>query len=794
MKPTREAPAESRSCAHCGTKFRPRHEDERFCCQGCAYAYELIQSGGYSRYYELKEPTSPVRSVPFAPRNWEPLQQWQQEREAAARASEQPLASGVLRLSGASCVGCVWLVERVFAEQEGAVDIAVSVQRGEVELRWRPGVWKVEATGQALQRFGYLIQLVGPNGSPRQSSGLVRRLGLCGAFAMNAMLFTLPTYLGMEADFALAGLFEAITLSFATASLLAGGSFFIQRAWQSLRRGVLHIDLPIALGIIAAYSGSFIGWWARLPTLVYFDFVAIFIFLMLLGRWLQEFTLERNQARGLGDTGPGARVRAVLPNGEMLELPREQLEPGQAFLVSPGDFFPVASRLAEEVTVTLEWINGESEPRLLRKDELAPAGAVHAGSADVLATAEEGWADGLLAQLLETKAYDLRDPALEHLLSRYLLAVLAIAALGGLGWVLAAGWATGLQVAISVLVVSCPCALGVAAPLAGELALGRARAAGVFVKNASLWRRLRRVRSLVFDKTGTLTLEQPRLLNPDALRGLAENERAVLSHLVRRSLHPVSRSLRAELALLSGGRVSAPAWPTPQETPGLGLEVLLDGVCWRLGRPGWAADLTEDSFADAEEVDTEFRRGDEVLARLRFADEVRDQAREQFDRWRQAGYQLAMLSGDRTAKVHRLADGLGVPRAMAHGRMTPSEKADWVARYAPDSALMLGDGLNDSLAFDAALCRGTPVIDRGLLEPKADFFFLDRGLEGLAILLHLARRHQQTVRTIFIFAVLYNIVTVSLCLAGAMSPLLAAILMPLSSALTILIASQLARA
>ncbi|MGF1451935.1 MAG: heavy metal translocating P-type ATPase, partial [Opitutales bacterium] len=495
-------------------------------------------------------------NTPFQQRDFADLAAWQGEREAAARAAGQPLAEGTLALSGVSCVGCVWLVEKVFEEQAGAVEIVVTVQRGEAKLRWRPGLFSIEDTAGRLQQFGYLLGRAVEGQAGRrhdEASTLARKLGLCGLFALNAMLFSLPRYLGMEEGAPLAGLFELATLGFATASLAVGGLFFVWRAAQSLRRGLLHIDLPIALGIVAAYAGSFAGWWLQRPELMYFDFVAVFIFLMLVGRWTQEVTLRRNQARlARQGLGPPREVLALLPDGSEIPLPREQLGPGQRMRLPPGAFVPVAARNGETTaSVSLEWITGESEPRAVAPGEPLPAGTTNAGNTPIEVIASETWAESLLARLLETRTYDTRDPAMEAILRHYIAVVLVIATIGGVAWWLTAGFVPALQVFISILVVSCPCALGVAAPLASELGLSKMQNAGVFVKSAGLWRRLGEITTLVFDKTGTLTLENPRLINTEVLKDLTNEARDALRELVRDSLHPISRALRATVEAAS---------------------------------------------------------------------------------------------------------------------------------------------------------------------------------------------------------------------------------------------------
>ncbi|WP_345778159.1 heavy metal translocating P-type ATPase metal-binding domain-containing protein [Ruficoccus sp. ZRK36] len=791
MNDSPKTPA-SRECTHCGTHFRPHTPDEQYCCKGCEFVHGLIEGQGLDQFYQLRRGASdPVKGVPFQPRDYawlEPL-----ITEAETENPQEPAL--VLDVQGISCIGCVWLIDKLFDRQPGGRGIEVNAQRGQMRLSWQAGAFDAVGFLRELQQFGYLA---GPATARRghDTHRLTSRLGLCGAFALNAMMFTLPRYLGMEDDFPLARWLDLLTVLFATLCMATGGTYFITRAVAALRRGVLHIDLPIALGVSAAYLGSLAGWLSGHPSLIYFDFVAIFIFLMLLGRWTQEYALEKNRNRLLSADHRPENVTVETPGGERAPEPLDKLRAAQRFFIEPGGLVPVCARLeGSEATFSLEWINGESEPRIIRAGELVPAGALASGMTELSLVAVETWKDSLLRRLLLISQNSGRHAVLERVLKVYLIAVLTLSVLGGLGWILAgAGIVNALQVFISVLVVSCPCALGVAFPLAGELAVSRLRREGVFVREDSLWQRLGRVRHILFDKTGTLTLEAPRLRNPEALATLDTEARAALGHLIERSLHPVSRALRENL----GQAPATTAVDDVVDHAGYGLVWHSGDDRWSLGRPGWSGEASTAGTIppDASNAfDCEFRRNGAIVAAFAFEEEVRPDAMEEIAALQQKGFQLHVLSGDRQQKVGSLMAKLGLPEASGLGGLSPQQKADWIETHAPDSSLMIGDGANDSLAFDAAACRGTPVVDKGLLEQKADFYLVGRSLRGLARLFELARRRRLAVRNVFGFAVVYNALAVLLCLAGLMNPLIAAIIMPLSSLVTLsIVGLQLGRA
>jgi Cu2+-exporting ATPase len=282
------------------------------------------------------------------------------------------------------------------------------------------------------------------------------------------------------------------------------------------------------------------------------------------------------------------------------------------------------------------------------------------------------------------------------------------------------------------------------------------------------------VDTIVFDKTGTLTLETMALQNPQAISALEAGERGILLGMVEHSLHPVASCLREQL--LGRGTKPAAEMDAANDVVGAGLEVHFQGNAYRLGKPGWAGQGTGDSL---------FTRDGEVLAAFQFGDAVREDAAEEFRALRSRGYGLHILSGDRAEKVARMAVQLGLPGSFALGGLSPDDKAARIGDIGPQRCLMIGDGANDSLAFNTSLCTGTPAIDRGLLERKADFYFLGRGLRGIRALIDIANCKRIADRTVLSFAIAYNVAAVALSILGKMTPLLAAILMPLSGLVTI---------
>lgn len=752
-------------CAHCETPCDTTHPitsgGQHFCCHGCRYVHDLIHANGLERFYELRDqPVPPVQETVFQSRDLS----W----FTHACLTSQGLAH--IEVQGISCIGCVWLIEHVFRSTPGARNIRINPLSGTAELSINPTEFPAAHFAHQLQQLGYLTGPESKNIS-RTRDTLVRKIGLCGALAMNAMLFAVPAYCGIPIGDRFAPLFEKGALACATLSLIIGGSYFVSKTFRALRRGLLHVDLPISLGLIAAYAGSLFEWTRGARSGLYFDFVSVFTFLMLVGRWCHQRTVELNRKR-------------LLSHG--LQPPEPVA--GETYEITQGQPVPVRSRLLSRAAdISLEWINGESSPRTLQPGELVPSGAVNLSQHPLSLGAEESWNESLLYRLIHSEKPDPEDDVMTHrFILGYIYTVILLAS-GGLSFSLHSGAPveSALQIAISVLVVSCPCATGVALPLIHEIAAQRLRSQGVFIRESSLWRRLLRVRRIAFDKTGTLTGETLRFASTNTLAHLQNDALQALRVLVAHSLHPVATALRAAAGAPT---TTHDRLERAVEYIGSGLEWKSpSGTLWRLGKHAWAVQQTLGSTSPVD-PGTILSRNLTPLATFHCDETLRADAIEEVRKLHADGIRCCILSGDDPIRVERIARALSIPPDGALGNLSPDSKARWLRdAQARKDTLMLGDGANDALAFNESLCCGTPAVDRGLLEHRCDFYLLGKGLKGVRALLEMARKKEKLTRTILLFGALYNIAAIGLSLTGRMHPLLASLLMPASSLATLAI-------
>jgi Cu2+-exporting ATPase len=759
-------------CQHCGLPVGA--STDGFCCTGCRVVHELLGREHLERYYELRGPTGVA--VPSGAGRAD--HKWLEPIEARVR---EGLGSVDLDVQGVHCSACVWLVERMFERTDGGLRVVVNPSIGRAHLLVGPS-FDLRGFVTRVERFGYLF---GPalKREPGRSNDLVVRLGITSAIAMNAMVFAFAQYAGLDEGPTYV-LFQRLTLGLSVISVLVGGPVFFRSAWAGLRQGILHLDLPIALGIGLAFVGSAIAQWAGRDQGIFVDTLDVFIALMLAGRFVQERVLEKNRAALLADDGArGLLTRRRAESG--LELVAcTEIDAGDVLALAPGDVVPVDGRLASSApaSFSMDWINGESRPRQFEPGDVVPAGAFLASPRPVELTAQTAFAGSPLLDLLRTPRLRAGEGAMStawwHTLSKwYVVAVLTAASVGFAGWMLATGdLGRAIEVTAAVLIVTCPCAFGIATPIAYDLVQTNLRRAGLYVRSAGFLDRAARIRKVVFDKTGTLTTGALRIENPEAIASLPADDRIALATLAEASTHPKAVAVHRVCADL---RVRALGAAEVVEHVGLGLEIALGGRRYRLGKPGWAAD----SFAPGDVV---FGRDGALLASLSTDEDLRPDAASEIGALAASGYEVHLLSGDEPSRTRLAASRVGLDEARAHGGASAEQKAEWAAAHDDGDLLMIGDGINDSLAVGRATCSGTPAIDRPFMASRSDFYFTTPGLRPIRLALTAARALDRVRRRNLAIAITYNVGAVALAYAGLLSPLVCAVLMPASSLTTIL--------
>jgi len=764
-------------CVHCAQPlvseaFAP------YCCRGCRTVHAILNKAGLTRYYDLRRgPGLPPADLDSRHVDHKWLELLEEEREGSEGVSRVELD-----IQGIHCAACVWLIEELFRRHGGprVGTMSINPALGRIELRVSRE-FELAKWVDAVEDLGYLL---GPSrsGVARTSDDLLLRVGICAALALNVMLFGAAIYLGLR-EGPVYELLNDLSYAAGVLAVLVGGSVFISSALRAVRGRMLHLDVPIALGIVLAFAGSTWSFFFASGQAAYIDTLTVFVALMLVGRWLQQRMLERNRAQLLADDGTESLLTREVKDGVVRIVHCIGVREGDRLLIAPGDLVPIELEVLDDgVRCSLDWIDGESRPRRFEKGGSIPAGAFNVGDRAFSGVALTDFASSSLVGLLGS------DPALSgdgplstrwwSRLSRvYVIGVVTLAATGIAYW----WWRSGeplraIEVGTAVLVVTCPCAFGIAAPLAYELVLTQLRRAGVFVRVGDFLDRVRAITRIVFDKTGTLTTGTLEVVHPMALERLTAGQIEVLYNMAARSAHPKSVAVRRALEGHPSARFTE---LEVEEQTGFGISASRGNVRYRLGAPAWAAS------AVVPETDLCFAADGVVLASLDTDEQLRPGARNEVDKLEARGYELTILSGDAQGRVTALGATLGLAADACIGSQTPEQKAAYVRAHEPARTLLVGDGLNDQVAMREAACSGTPAVNRPFMASRCDFYFVSPGLHPVAQVLRASDTLAHVVRRILAFAIAYNLVAVSLALAGLMKPWVAAVLMPLSSLLTL---------
>lgn len=533
------APSRVRAvCRHCGARLGDETPGD-FCCTGCASVHALLGREGLGRYYDLR--SGGGFPVPSDGRARDHAWLEAMERARAASSTSPGLSRVELDVQGLHCSACVWLMGELFRREGGAVGITVNPALGRMSLAVEPS-FPLRRFVEHVEAFGYAV---GPRARDDRSlaRGLLTRLGVSAALSMNAMIFAIAVYAGLATG-TLHRLFETLDLGLATGVVVVGGTVFFRAAWQGVRRRALHLDLPIALGIAASYLGSVHAW--ATGGQPYFDTVCVFVTLMLAGRFLRQRVLEKNRRMLLeGADASGLLTRRLGEDGTPELVPCTRVREGERLWIGPGDLVPVDGRVEGEASCSLDWVSGESAPRRYEAGSAVPAGAFNAGSCPLVVRADGDFEASSLVDILRTPVRGVDDargqaPLWQRFASVYVVGVLAVALGGFAGWLhFSHDLHRAIGVATAVLVVTCPCAFGIATPLGYEIVQSRLRLHGLFVRAGGFLDRAARVTRVAFDKTGTLTTGALGLQNASILDGLAAADLAVLTGLAAATSHPV---------------------------------------------------------------------------------------------------------------------------------------------------------------------------------------------------------------------------------------------------------------
>jgi Cu2+-exporting ATPase len=808
------------ACFHCGLPVPAGAsyaaavdgEPRAMCCAGCQAVAEAIIGAGLGDYYRHRSalPSGARETVPEFLKRLD-LYDLPEVQSSFVRAGAGELRKAALILEGITCAACIWLNERHLARLPGVLGVEINYATHRARVRWDDSRIRLSGILRAVADIGYTAHPFDPGRrqelAARERRTMLKRLAIAGLGMMQVMMYAVPAYIAGDGEMTpdIEGLLRWASLALTLPVVAYSAAPFFAGAWRDLRRGAVGMDLPVSLGIAAAFAAS-----ARATLAgggeVYFDSVTMFVFLLLLGRYLEQIARGRagDAVENLAKLVPAtaARLAAYPRSLECEEVAVGRLAPGDHVLVRPGDAIPADGTVvsgAGDVDESL--LTGESRPLPRRAGDALTGGALNVSSPLVMRVERVGQDTTLagISRLLDRAlAEKPRVAALaERVARRFVALVLVAAAAAGGAWYLLDP-SRALAIAVAVLVVTCPCALSLATPVALTVATGRLTRLGLLVTRGHALETLARATDFVFDKTGTLTRGRLALVSLTPLGGLSPEQcLALAARLEQGSEHPIARALRE-----AAPGAAADELLDLRNEPGGGVEGTAGAVRYRLGTPQFAGVLARAPMPQAlarrvesgETVIALASAEDGWIAALGFEDRLRPDAAQMVRELARRGRRVHLLSGDAPEAARRVARQAGIHDVEAG--VSPAGKLAYVRALQERGAVvaMVGDGVNDAPVLaqaqvSVAMGEGTQVA-----QASADMVLLSGRLAGLAQGVEISVRTWSVIRENLLWAFAYNFVALPLAAAGYVTPWLAGIGMAASSLLVVANALRLTNA
>ena len=799
LAPSAAAEADA-TCFHCGltcTDARFAEGAKRFCCQGCLLVHELLNESGLGQFYELSQHPGVRIGRTSPPARWSYLDE-PTVQQRLLDFTDGKTGRVSFHVPAIHCVACVWLLENMFRLRPGIGKSQVNFPRREVTIQFALQEISLSQVAELLASIGYepqltLATLEKPKPDPARKRQWLQ-IGVAGFAFGNIMLFSFPGYLGLDHSGAagLELLFGCLSLVLAVPVVVFSASDYWRSAWVSLLQRVLTLDVPIALGLGALYARSAFeivsGRGAG-----YLDSLTGLVFFLLCGRVFQQKTHERMAFdRDYRCFFPLAVMRVTQTGEESVAI--SNLRVGDRLRLRHRELVPADARLLSEAAlIDYSFVTGESEPVAKKNGDYLYAGGQAVGGVVEVETVKPV-SQSHLASLWDHETFRKeRDNNLNTQTNRYsrqfTRMVMAIAVGAGLGWAIAGDAGRGLQAFTSVLIVACPCALALAGPFAlgtAQRLLARSR---IFLKNALVLERMSQVNTIVFDKTGTLTGTQADgvIFQAASQMGpLSPTEASWIGAVACQSTHPHAVRIAQTLSGERGG----PPGSEFAEIAGCGLVGGVQGHEIRVGSRAWleAGDVVLPEMpatlgsATFVAIDGNYRGVFNQNHRLRpEADRLLSELSRR--------HELALLTGDNEKELGRFA-GLFGPNARLHFNQSPFDKLGFIAtvQQSGQKVMMVGDGLNDAGALRQSDVGVAVVEQIGTFSPASDVILEAGQVPRLGQILALAGRTVRIVRWSFAISAAYNVAGIAIAAAGRLSPLVCAVLMPLSSVSVVLFA------
>lgn len=770
-------PPKSKKCLHCHTEFIGEGD---YCCSGCAAAHKLISGFGLESFYKyLESQTSREKLNLQNKQNLEEVDM----TEFVIKEDDNSYTLNLF-IEGLHCSSCVWLIEQALQKQQNITHARLNMSTRRLVIKWSGDKKQSNNYTNLIRKMGYKATPFDPKTMQTEDSkeqkNLLLAMAIAGFASGNIMLLSVALWSSTQEIMGVAtrDFIHLISALIALPTIIFSGRVFFKSAFTALKNRRTNMDVPISIAIILTTIVS-IWEWFNSAEHTYFDSVTMLTFFLLIGRYLD--IRSKNKARSAATEMlkmMSNSAMLVAPDGSLKNTPASKLKIGDIVQVNSGDKLPIDGVIIKgETELDTSIITGESVPRAYKKGDDVFAGTINLGSTiqvEVTKPSEKSLISEVIklmekAEDSSTKYNSISEKAVKIYAPLVYLAGITTFAF----WYFFgdAGFKQALITGISVLIITCPCAFGLAVPTVQVLSSGRLFKNGIMLKNANALEILSNITYAVFDKTGTLTIGKPKLVNKNEIKS---EHLQMAASMAASSTHPYSKAIFAEYQekLLEFN---------VKEISGSGLQAEYNGKQYRLGKANWA--LAENNN---QTNSVTLAEDGNLLCSFKFSDKLREDAKQVIEELEKMNIKTKLISGDNKAEVERICNLAGVTDYTY--AVLPNQKVEEieVLKNSGEKVLMVGDGLNDAPALAASDVSISPSSAIDITQNSADIVFQGKLLKPIITCIKLAKNSLSIIKQNFAIAFIYNIIAIPIAFLGHVTPLVAAAAMSFSSILVVL--------
>ena len=787
----------SNSCFHCGLEVTSHNRIQAninqlphdFCCVGCASVCQTIHQSGLGAFYD-QQTSSILPAVDLEyPLEFYDAPAFQQPFLEAADQGEKIIT---LISDTIHCAACVWLIEKAIGSLEGVNWVRANLTDKRIRISWKDDEIQLSNIVQRLADLGYSAmpyeQNIAEKIANRSNKSMLYKIGFAAFTMMNLLWISIAMYTGAS-DGKYHQYFQWLGFALATPTLFYSGFGFLRSAYNGLKNGLMNMDVPISIGALATYFYSvyvLLGFSAKGE--VYFDTVVNFIFVILIGRYLESSAKKSSISASSSLQQLQPKVALVIKDGEEKVTPVSAISQGDRVLIKPGERIPVDGSVVSGASETDEsLLSGESKPVSKTLGDEVFAGSVN-GQGALEIRVEKTLKQSVLGKIVSLVENTQHNKSavvcsVDKIIPYFVGVTIFLATATFIYWY-PQDFDLALLSATSVLIITCPCAFGLATPMSIAVASGAAVKEKILIKNSDALEVLDKVDWVVFDKTGTLTLGEFEITQVEAdVKNLIQ----IMASIEKRSEHPLAK------AIVAANQDDFLTVSDFNSTPGQGVSAAIDNQIYKVGRLSFVdveRQVSKTMLKKSKQIEHQGASciwcadQNAILGFVALSDQVKADAQQVVSQLHLLGKQVSILSGDSQAVTQKVAGALGIEHVIA--QTLPKDKAEYIKQLQKDHrVLMIGDGVNDAPALvqaDTSMAIGS---GSDVSVNHADVVLLKSTLSPVLVMIDLAKRTNKTIKQNIIFALLYNTLMVPLAMMAKVTPLFAAIVMPISSLIVI---------